>query len=174
MENVRKLEGIVAGWFKGMPHLPVNTSKWLAQNAWWLVLIWVVLGALGVATVLLGTFVLGTAAVWLGPVGAALGGLAIVLVTITMLFAIATVVLGAMAVSPLKMMQKQGWALLFIIVLLNVAADVLTFIFNFNLFSLVWNLLFVAVGAYFLLEVREYFDGAKAARKKVSAKRKKA
>lgn len=172
MENVRKLEGVVAGWFKALPHLPVNTSKWLAQNAWWLVLIWVVVSGLGIAVVLLGTFILGTAATLFGPIGAALGSFAILWVSISMLFSIATMVIGAIAVSPLKMMQKQGWTLLLIIALLNIVVDVLAFVFNFNLFSLIWNLLFVAVGAYFLFEVREYFDGAKATRKKVTAKRK--
>lgn len=174
MENVRKLETVVASWYKNMPHLPARGQKWLAENAWWLVLIWVILAAFGVVSLLLGTFVLGAIFAGFGPAGAAAGGLAFILVTITLLFAIAAIVLGAMAISPLKMLQKKGWTLLFLIILINVVADVLSFVFNLNLFGLIWNLLIVGVAAYFLFEIRGHFDGTTAGRKKVTAKQAKA
>lgn len=173
MEYIRKLENTIAGWYKNMPHLPVNGQKWLAQNAWWLVLIWVILGAFGIFSLLMATFFASAFLSGFGPVGAVVGGLALIAVTIALLFGIVNVVLGAVAVSPLKMMQKKGWTLLFVVALLNVAAEVLAFLFDLNIFALVWGLLFVAVGAYFLFEIRGYFDGAKAGRKKVAAKQKK-
>ncbi len=47
MESLQKLEATVGEWYKGMPHLPKNGQRWLAENAWWLVLIGVILGAIG-------------------------------------------------------------------------------------------------------------------------------
>lgn len=173
MEYVHKLENIVAGWYKNMPHLPGNGQKWLAQNAWWLVLVWVVLGAMGVVGLLLATFFAGAFMAGFGTVGAALGGLSFLLVTLTLLFSIALVVVGAMAISPLKLLQKKGWTLLFIMLLVTVASDVITFLFTMNLFGLIWNVLFAGVGAYFLFEVHSYFVGG-SSRKKVTAKQKKA
>jgi len=172
MENIRKLESLVASWYKNMPHLPQRGQKWLAENVWWIVLVWVILTAMGVVGMLMATLFAGTVLSVFGPVGTAIGGIAFVIVTITMLFSIALIVLGSMAVSPLKMLNKKGWMLLFLMILVSVAADVLTFLFNFNFFSLVWGVLFAAVLAYFLYEIRSYFNGA-AERKKVPAKQKK-
>lgn len=172
MENIRKLEALVASWYKNMPHLPQRGQKWLAENSWWIVLVWVILTAMGVAGMLIATLFAGTVLSAFGPVGTAIGGVAFIIVTITMLFSIAMIVLGAMAVSPLKMLSKKGWTLLFIMILVSVAADIFTFLLNFNLFSLVWGVLFAAVLAYFLYEIRSYFNGA-TERKKVPAKQKK-
>jgi len=171
MENIRKLESLVASWYKNMPHMPQRGQKWLAENVWWIVLVWVILTAMGVVGMLMATLFAGTILSVFGPVGTALGGIAFVIVTITMLFSIALIVLGAMAVSPLKLLRKKGWMLLFIMILISVASDVLTFLFNFNFFSLVWGVLFAAVIAYFLYEIRSYFGAAE--RKKVPAKQKK-
>lgn len=173
MENVRKLETVVASWYKNVPHLPVAGQKLLAQNAWWIVLVWLVLSALGVASVLFGTLILGAAVTGLtGAVGAAVSGFAFVIVLITMLFSVAMLIIGAMAISPLKAMQKKGWMLLFIVSLVNVLAAVITFLFGFNLLALIWDLLLVAVAGYFLFEIHGYFDGA-SSRKKVAATKKK-
>lgn len=173
MEYVHKLENIVAGWYKNMPHLPATGQKWLAQNAWWLVLIWVILGAFGIFSLLMVTFFAGAFLTGFGPVGAVVGGLALIAVIVALLFSIVNVVLGAMAINPLKMMQKKGWTLLFVVALINVASEVIAFLLDFNVFALVWGLLFVAIGAYFLFEVRSQFNGIKADRKKVAAKQQK-
>ena len=172
MENIRKLEGVIAGWFKNVPHLPPTGQKWLAQNAWWLVMVWVILGVFGIVSLLMVTFFASAFLTGFGPVGAVVGGLAFVAVTIALLFAIVNVVLAAIAISPLKLMQKRGWMLLFVVALLNVTADVIAFLLDLNLFALIWNLLFIGVGTYFLFEIRGYFDGAKSP-KKVAAKQKK-
>jgi uncharacterized membrane protein YhaH (DUF805 family) len=172
MENIRKLESLVASWYKNMPHLPQRGQKWLAENVWWIVLVWVILTAMGVVGMLMATLFAGTILSVFGPVGTAIGGIAFVIVTITMLFSIALIVLGAMAVSPLKLLRRKGWTLLFLMILISVAADVLTFLFNFNFFSLVWGVLFAGVIAYFLYEIRNYFGAVE--RKKVPAKQKKA
>lgn len=159
MESLHNLEVTVAAWYKGMPHLPKNGQKWLAENIWWLVLVGVILGALGIFTVLSATLFAGAILVSAGGVvGAALGGIALVWLA----FAIGEVVVSALAISPLKSMRKKGWSLLFLVTLINVASLVLAFVFNFNLMGLVWGLLVAAVGAYFLFEIRDDFTSAKA------------
>jgi hypothetical protein len=163
MESLKNLETMVASWYKSVPHLPKNGQKWLAENAWWLTLVGVVLGAMGVVSVLMVTLVAGTILVGVGgAVGAALGGIALIAVLLSLAFAIVDIVISAMAISQLKAMQMKGWSLLFLVAMINVLSLFVSFLFSLNLFSLVWGLLFAAVGVYFLYEVRDYFTGTKA------------
>jgi hypothetical protein len=166
MESLRNLETMVASWYKGMPHLPKNGQKWLAENAWWLVLVGVILGTLGIVSVLLGTLVAGTLlAGYGGPIGAAVGGLAFLIVAVSLAFAIVDMVISAIAISPLKAMQKRGWSLLFLVALINVLSLLVSFLFQLNLFSLIWGFIFAGVGGYFLFEVRSYFHAEHVAKK---------
>ena len=175
MENLKNLETMVASWYSGMPHLPKDGRKWLAVNAWWLVLVGVILGTLGILSVLLGVLVAGTVlAGYGGPIGAALGGLAIVIVTISLAFAIVDMIISAMAISPLKAMQKKGWSLLFLVALINILSLLVSFLFQLNLFSLIWGFIFAGVGGYFLFEVRDYFHIEHEAKKAATHKTKEA
>lgn len=158
MEYINKLEKMVAGWYAGVPHLSPSGRKWLSTNVWWIALIGVILGAMGILTVISVTFFAGVlASVYAGPVGAALAGVGLFVVVIALVISIASLVLTAMAVAPLKALKKRGWTLLFLTVLLHVASQVLDFLFSFNLLGLVWSLLFTAIGAYFLFEIRDSF-----------------
>lgn len=171
MENVRKLEATVASWYKSAPRLPKEVSGWIARNAWWLVTIGVVIGIMGVlAAVSLTFFGAALLAGFGGVVGAALGGFAVIVVTIALGVAVVQLVLSTMAIQPLKDMRKKGWTLLFLVALIDVAALAVTLLFTFDLFGTLWSLLWVAVGAYFLFEVRQYFGEAAAEKKKVEAK----
>lgn len=171
MESLKNLETVVASWYKGMPHLPKDGQRWLAENVWWLVLIGVILGSLGIFSVLLGMLLAGTLLAGVGgPIGAAIGGIAFVIVTISLAFAIVDMVISAIAIAPLKAMQKRGWSLLFLVALINVLSLAVSFLFQLNIASLIWGLLFAAAGGYFLFEVRDYFHaehrGKKAAPRK--------
>ena len=175
MESLKNLETMVASWYKGMPHLPKNGQRWLAENAWWLVLIGVVLGSVSVFFILLVTLLAGTLLVGFGgALGAALGGLAFVLVVVSMGFAVVDMVISAIAISPLKAMRKKGWSLLFLAALINVLSVLVSFLFQLNLGALVWGLIFAGVGGYFLFEVRDYFAGEHRAKKARTVKPEKA
>jgi hypothetical protein len=175
MESLKNLETMIASWYKGMPHLPKNGQKWLAENAWWLVLVGVILGTFGILIVLLGTVIAGTLlAGFGGPVGAAIGGLAFILVLISLAFGILDMIISALAISPLKLMQKRGWSLLFLVALINVLSLLVSFLFQLNLFSLIWGLIFAGAGGYFLFEVREYFHAERTAKKAAVHKAKEA
>ena len=170
MESLQKLEVMVAAWYKDMPHMPENGRKWLATNAWWIVLVGTILGAIGLSSAFMGLMIAGAMLVGFGgAVGAAITGIAFLAVTVSLAFSILDIVLGAIAISPLKAQRKRGWDLLFLIMLLNVVAALVAFLFGFNVFQLVWTLLFTAVGAYFLFEARPYFHESAKVKQAVAA-----
>jgi len=159
METVKKLEVTVASWYKSVPHLPKKGQEWLATNAWWLTLIGVILGALAIVNILFfsllaGAFLTAVA----GPIGAAAGGFVLFGVIISLGLGIVSVILGGMAINPLKALQKKGWSLLFALLLIEVAAIVVSDVLTFNLLALVWELVWAAVGGYFLFEIRGLFE----------------
>jgi len=161
MDTINKLELTVASWYKGVPHLPEQGRKWLATNIWWITLVGVILGSLGILSVIAATFFAGAAlSVYGGIAGATVGGLVLVAALAVVVFMAITVVLSAMAITPLKMLQKKGWKLLFIVALVQVVEHAVSFLFNWSLFGLIWNLLFTAVGAYFLFEIRDFYGKA--------------
>jgi len=171
MESLRNLEVMAASWYKNMPHLPKEGQKWLAENAWWLALLGLILGSFGILSVLLGVLLAGTLLAGVGgPIGAAIGGIAFFAVFVSLAFAIVDMVLTAMAIGPLKARQKRGWSLLFLMALINVLSLAVSFLFQLNLFSLVWGLLFAAIGGYFLFEVRDYFVGSKTTKRHAEKK----
>ncbi len=162
METVHKLEQTIATWYKSLPHLPENGRKWLATNVWWLTLIGVILSALGLLGLLFGTLLVGVFFTGVaGVAGAALGGLLFFGALVTVVLGGISVVLGGMAITPLKAMQKKGWTLLFILMLIEAASMVVSNGLSYNIMALVWGLLWAAVGGYFLFEIRDYYKEAK-------------
>ncbi len=165
MESLSKLEKMVQGWLKPLPHLPESARKWIATNIWWLELIGVIILALSGVT-LIGSilFSLGLAAAVLGA-GVVYTGLATLSAVVSLIFMVASVVVMAMAISPLKNLKKRGWDLLFLALLINCASIVLSALFNFNFASFLSSIfsgaIGVAIGAYFLFEIRSYFVSIK-------------
>lgn len=161
METIHKLEVVVAGWYKNVPHLPEGGRKWLAANIWWIVLIGVILGCIGISGVILATFFASAALTAFGGVtGAAIGGVVFLAAMVVVAFMAIAVVLGALAISPLKAMREKGWTLLFIILVIQVIEAAIAFLFSFDVFTLVSNLFFTVVGGYFLFEIRDSYGKA--------------
>jgi hypothetical protein len=159
MQGIKKLETVVASWYKEAPHLPVNAQDWLAKNAWWLVLIGVILGGIAILNIIFLSFFASAALVVLGGgFGVLLSIVALLAVIVFLVLGIVSLVLSAMAINPLKAGHKKGWMLLFLVALLNVLATIISFVTSLNFFGLIWGLLAAAVGAYFLFEVRSRFD----------------
>lgn len=172
METIRKLETTMAGWYKGMPHLPAEGRKWLAQNIWWITLIGVICGVIALVGVIFLTLFAGAALTLIaGGFGAAMGVVIFLGALASILLGVVCVVLGGMAINPLKAMQKKGWTLLFDTLLIQAVVIIVTHVLSFNLMALLWNLLWVAVGGYFLFEIRESF-GASEVKKKTKASQK--
>lgn len=164
MESIVKLEEMAAERYKGAPHLSKGGQKWLATNVWWITLVGVILGGFGILSIVAATFFASALLVgYAGVAGTALAGVAFLAVLVTLAFSVVVTVLMLMAISPLKALNKKGWNLLFLVLLLQVASLAVTFLFNYSLIGLVWGLIMAAIGGYFLFEIREYFTGAKKA-----------
>jgi hypothetical protein len=184
MELLRKLEHWVLGRVKNAPHLPVKAQKWLGQNVWWIVLIGVVLGAISLLFAIGGLLVLASLIGAVSSTYYVLGGptaWTVVASFIGLLFSVGIVLLNALAIQPLKKMQKKGWVLLFLSWLVAIVSIVVNGILSLNPFSFIFGILFgaifVAVAGYFLFEIHGQFNHDKPVKqstKKTTAKTKKA
>lgn len=180
MKQVRELENKLHGWYKGAPHLPKEAQHWLADNVWWLALIGAILSALGlfiVIPLLLAALALTTA---VAPFAAGYGyypdviGLGWLATTLSLISYVATGILLAMSVSPLKVKAKKGWELVFLSYLVNFGLSILGAVVTFSIVGVFGAFIGAAIGGYFLFEIYSYFGAKAKAEPKVAAKAKKA
>lgn len=155
MQQLSGLENSLGALYKGLPHLPKDWRHWLADNAWWLVLIGVAIGCLGIlglVPVVLGiTIFTGIVA------GPAAGALIIITGIVNMAVLVVSVALEAMAIMPLKARQKRGWDLLFLVSLVTFTGAVLNALITGNVDHIVGLIIGTLIGLYVLFEVRMYF-----------------
>lgn len=169
MEAVKKLEKIIEGWLKPIPHLPSTWRKWLGENVWWLVLIGTILSGIailtGIGALLTALSLMGAATSFYGYYYAqAFDGMWMFSSIVSLAGLVLSVVLMAMAINPLKDQKKKGWDLLFISTVVSVAVNVLALVINFNMYTLVPGLIGAAIGAgigmYLLFEIKSHFNAA--------------
>ena len=164
MEVLGKLERMVLGWLKSVPHLPAGGRKWLGENVWWIALVGAILSAISALFTLIG--VLGVLSV-VGTVAAtyyaasAFTGWAIVTGLVSLAFIVLEAVLLFIAVKPLQARQKKGWVLLFANWLLAAVSVVVSAVLSLNPFSFIFGIIFgavwLAVIGYFLFEIHGQF-----------------
>jgi hypothetical protein len=155
MQYVDAVANTTAKWMKDVPHLPKGLTKWLAENSWWLAIIGVVLSAFG-ALGLLTTIMAGSAV--LVAVGAvAYSGVFLVGALISLAGIAATVIIEAMAISPLKGMKRRGWDLMFLSLLVAVAFNIVGSLLAMNIAGILFALIGAAIGVYVALELKPYF-----------------
>lgn len=160
MDSIRRLEKTVAAWLRDMPHLPNSNRKWLADNAWWLAGIGAILGAFGAIVVLSGTLFLGGLLTPRdGFASAAITGIALTAVLISVATLIIVTILLGMAVTPLREHSRRGWDYLFITLIIEAVSAVVGLILAFNIPNLIGNVISVLIGSYLLFEIYEYFGG---------------
>jgi drug/metabolite transporter (DMT)-like permease len=171
MESINKLENTIAGWLKPLPHLPTTWQKWIAENVWWITVIGVILSVIGVVA-LIGSlsflsFVTSSSYYYGYYVAQSHTSLWMISSVVSILFMIVSIVLMAMAINPLKLMKKKGWGLLFLTFVVGALSTIVSIILNFNVFTFIPSIIFGAIGlaisAYFLYEIRSYFNGVKVA-----------
>lgn len=164
MELVTKLERMVAGWAKSVPHLPSPAVKWLGDNVWWIVIIGLVVSGISALMLLIG--VLGTLSL-IGTVAASyyavptFGMWAIITGLVSLVFIVIDLILLGMAINPLRAKQKKGWVLLFATWLLSAVFIVVNAILSLNPLGFITGILFGAIGlaisGYFLFEIHGQF-----------------
>lgn len=162
MEQVHKLENMIEGWLKPLPHLSTDWRKWIAKNVWWITLIGVVISVMGIFGLLTALSIFGAATSFYGAmmysaVVQTHGGFWFVFMYASLALLALTTVIEAMAISPLKVQHKKGWDLLFFAYLAGVASGVVTGVFNIDVMGLIGTAISAVIGAYFLFEVRSYF-----------------
>ncbi len=153
MQYVRQIEETLKEWYKDLPHLPKAFTKWLANNIWWLTLIGVVFG--GIAA--LGSFsIIGVGSAYVA-IFAPVISLLLIGAWLWLIALVVVVVIEAMAVSPLKALQRRGWELLFLAIIVSTAAAIVSGLLRIDVGGIVFSLVSFAVGAYILLEIEAYF-----------------
>lgn len=155
MQQLSGLENGLATLFKGLPHLPKDWRHWLADNAWWLVLIGVAIGCIGMLGLV--PVVLGIT-IFTGIInGPAAGALVVITGIVNMAVLVVSVALEAMAIVPLKARQKRGWDSLFLVSLVTFTGAVLNALITRNVDHIIGLIIGTLIGLYVLFEVRMYF-----------------
>jgi hypothetical protein len=155
MQQLSGLENSLSTLFKGLPHLPKDWRHWLADNAWWLALIGVAFGCLGILGLV--PVVLGIS-IFTGIVaGPAAGALIIITGIVNMAVLVISVTLEAMAITSLRVKQKRGWDLLFLVSLVTFTGAVLNALITGNVNHIIGLIVGTLIGLYVLFEVRMYF-----------------
>jgi FtsH-binding integral membrane protein len=169
MINLAKAENKVGGWLKSAPHLPKNWQRWIAENAWWIVLVGIIALAIsimsGLDNVAKYTTFVGNASSYLGlyvtsPYAA--GWIFSAIISLSL--ATVVVILLASAISAIKEQQKKGWERLFIALMICAVSILIGAFLTFNVFDFIFNAIFGGIGltivAYFIFEIRSYFVGS--------------
>ena len=180
MEFINKIEAMVAGWAKSVPHLPAAGQKWLGQNVWWITLVGTILSAIGLLIALGALF---TLIALLGAVSssiygayatAGVSGFTIIGSVIGLVLSAATLVLMAFAIKPLKDMKKQGWVLLFLSWLVYAVSVVINSVLSLNVVGFILGIIFgavaLAVSGYFLFEIHAQFAHVRTIKAKTAKK----
>jgi len=165
MQLLQKLETLIHGWVKNVPHLPEGARRWLGINIWWIVLIGVIISGLVAMVALFGVFALMTLIGSVSSVyyvnGTEFAAWGVIAGLVNLAIAAFVLVLMILSITPLKAVQKKGWVLLFAAWLVNVVGAVIGAILAFNpftfIFSLLFTAVFVAVSGYFLFEIHSQF-----------------
>lgn len=173
MVGIQKLEGMVAGWLKPVPHLPHGAQKWIATNVWWIVLVGVIVSAIGLLIGLTGLLaalaLVGSATTYYGTVvtNSYYGGGWILNAVITLIFTVGIVALLSSAIAPLKANKKKGWTILFLVLLLDAVYVVVNSILSLSIVGFIFGIIFGAIGlavaTYLLFEIRSHFVAVKSA-----------
>ncbi|RWZ78898.1 MAG: hypothetical protein EOT05_04095 [Candidatus Microsaccharimonas sossegonensis] len=165
MELISKLEKIVLGWARNVPHLPTVGRRWLGANVWWIAAIGTVITGIAVLVSLARIFTLisliGAPSSAYYVLGSNYVSLALVGALISFVFLVANGVLLAAAVKPLQNMQKKGWVLLFMTLLVATISVVVRAVLSFSVVGFIIGIIFgavgVVIGAYFLFEIHDQF-----------------
>lgn len=143
--------------------LPANVTKWLADNAWWIVLVGAVLSVLSIFSMYSLLNTVNQADAWLDAYGVNDSYMAQSTNSIYLSMAASAVsaVLLFMASSKLKVHQKAGWNLLYYNFLINAFVSLISFALvspSSLVGSLIGFVIGFAIGAYILFQLRGHFS----------------
>ncbi len=163
--------------WKSVPHLPTGGRRWLAENVWWLALIGAIMSAISFLVILNTIRYLTDPVSYFGyTLTPSYTGWAIFTSIVSLVFVVVTGVILALAVKPLRAVDKKGWTLLFTVSLIEAINVVLSAILSLSVFGFIVDIIFgaigVAIGLYILFEIRDNFAHVVTAKPAKTTKRK--
>jgi len=157
-----KVEQMIEKWLKAIPHLPKSGQRWLAENVWWMALVCAILSGISVLVLLNTLRELTSPVSFYGYVlTSTFTGWEIFTTIVSAVFVIITGLLLAVAVKPLRAIEKKGWTLLFMVSLVQAINVVVGAVLSLSVFGFITQVIFgaigFAIGIYFLFEIRDHF-----------------
>lgn len=168
MNFIHQLEKTIAGWVKDVPHLPLESQRWLGRHAGSFAIAGVVLVAILILANIVG--LLGTISLMSAPTYAAIAinpdylVWSVIRASVVIGFLGLTGLILAAAVKPLRARNKKGWVLLFALWLLMAASVLINSILTLSavwfITSFIFGGIFLALGGYLLFEIHGQFAHA--------------
>lgn len=168
MERIRVLENKLAELYKGAPALSKETKDSIVQfwpyimaiiavlQLWAAWTLWRLVDRTEAAADYVNSFL---TAYGSSTVGLSSGEKLVIYLGIILL--IVEAVLMLMAYSPLQRRERRGWDLIFLVSMIQVLYAVVSlFVYGNGVGSLLLNLFGVAIGFYFLFQIRDRYKGA--------------
>jgi len=173
MSVLQPLEKSLAEALKGVPALPPGAKKALVEFVPWINLVFGLLALASVYWLWQWAHVANNAINYLNNLSVTYGGGQVVSnrlgFTVWLALAVLTVqaVIILAAILPLKDRKKSGWDLLFYALILQVVYGVVVAFTAYGIGHLFSSLIGVAIGLYFLFQIRDAYLKQPAANKKV-------
>lgn len=150
---VKQLEDL----FSKAPALPVGGREFLVKIMPWLALIFGVLALLAGIGGLMAAIGLST----MIPYAASVNGVSASALTIGLWIGVIATIIYAIvllvAFSPLKKRQIKGWLILFYLDVIWFVLSIVSAVLNMQLMSIVWALIWFAIGMYFLFQIKPHY-----------------
>ena len=167
MSVLSDVELTIHKFLQSVPDLPKDSQKLLAENAWLFTLIGVFLAALSVPFYInLLQLALEVSPGFSGYfVSTGYGNPWTFAAVVSVFFTVVASIIAATAISPLKQLERRGWEILFIVLVVNAVEVVFKSFIDFDLFgfffAILVGLLGLGISAYFLFQIRPYFKSVK-------------
>lgn len=171
MQQVKKIEATMSGWFKNAPALPKNVKETLATIWPWAALVFGVLQLLAAWT-LWRLFesarpfaeLADQYSQYFGTVDIGYSSFDKTMIYLAIAIAVVQGVLLLMAFSPLKDRLKKGWDLMFLSALVGIGYSIVTiFIDGRGVGTFLFNLVIVGIVLYLLFQLKDMYKSKKAA-----------
>ncbi|HPF31337.1 MAG TPA: hypothetical protein PLO25_03475 [Candidatus Saccharibacteria bacterium] len=167
MDKIKQFENTISKWLKPLPHLPIHIRKLLADNVWLITLLGIILSVIAIfsiiSAIMIGMWGVSIVDNYSSTVGGVIAyrGIDAFWALITLILSIVNVAIMIKAVNLLRFYKVKGWDLLFLAKLISVTSLIIGYFINFSIFNFFAGIIFtglaLAVGVYFLFEIKTYF-----------------
>ena len=169
MHPIKDLERQLERLYNRFPHLPESWVSFAGRNLWWLLLIYIICFAIGIAGLVMGTYFRDTLAklaqqsqadipALLPPDASEVNYIA---AGVVISLYIVTAILLSLAVVPLKKNKKIGWTLVFSVAVLVFIVGLGSSLAILSVVDILSNIAVSLLWGYILFEIRPAFTQTK-------------